>query len=255
MRPAALTVPGSCWTRADTRPSRSCRAPSASRPSIAPLSSSAVQRIRRQALAEAELVDTLRVVVLIPEDREHHHRLAEVEALGGRVVAAVRDDEIDLRQDRRLREELRAPHVVGELEQLVLRPLGHDEPVRTVREDRDQALHQLEVGGGEAAEAQVDELPVAARQRAGNRPRVVRRANRAFQTVPGRRERSAARIVGLGRIDVEVQIRRLVHELELAAARGAPLSCTKASKSCHMSSCVRRYSASNSLHPSRSAVG
>ena len=50
--------------------------------------------------AEAELVHPLRVVVLVPEQRQHDHRLAEVERLGGRVVAAVGDHEVDERDDR-----------------------------------------------------------------------------------------------------------------------------------------------------------
>ena len=47
------------------------------------------ERVGRQADPEAELVDPLGVVVLVPEQRQHDHRLAEVDALGGRVVAAV----------------------------------------------------------------------------------------------------------------------------------------------------------------------
>ena len=48
--------------------------------------------VRRQADPEAELVHPLRVVVLVPEQRQQHGRLAEVQRLGGRVVAAVGDD-------------------------------------------------------------------------------------------------------------------------------------------------------------------
>ena len=124
-------VPGFAWTRAETaREPRSRTSSSASSRSIAPSSSVVLELVRRHPDAEARLVDALRVVGLVPEDRQRDHRLAEVEALGRRVVAAVRDDEVDLREDRRLRQELRAPHVVGELELGVLRPLRHDEPVR-----------------------------------------------------------------------------------------------------------------------------
>src|SRR5439155_373198 len=56
-----------------------------------------------EAAAESELLHPLSVVVLIPEERQHDHRLAEMQGLGDRVVAAVRDHEIDLREDRRLR--------------------------------------------------------------------------------------------------------------------------------------------------------
>src|SRR5437879_4571463 len=100
-----------------------------------------------QAHAEAELVHALRVVVLIPrvvvlipEERQHDHRLSEMERLGDRVVATVRDDEVDLRKDRRLRQELLAEHVVGERDQLVLRTLAHNHPVIGLREHVDERL-------------------------------------------------------------------------------------------------------------------
>jgi hypothetical protein len=63
---------------------------------------------------EPGLRDALGVVVLIPEQREDDHRFAEVDGLGGRVVPAVSDHQIDHRQDSGLRQELRAPHVLGE---------------------------------------------------------------------------------------------------------------------------------------------
>ena len=76
------------------------------------------------------LRDPLGVVVLIPEERQRDHRLAEVEALGRRVVPAVGDDDVGERQESRLRDELVAPHVVRELELGRLRALGDDEAVR-----------------------------------------------------------------------------------------------------------------------------
>src|SRR5205807_8489208 len=79
--------------------------------------------VGRQPDAGRQLLDPLGVVVLIPEEREDDHRLAEEEALRDRVVAAVSQDEVDLRQDPRLRQELSADHVVGELELVVLRAL------------------------------------------------------------------------------------------------------------------------------------
>src|SRR3954471_23118997 len=42
--------------------------------------------VAREPLAEAELVDSLRVVVLVPEERKYDHRLPEVQALGDGVV-------------------------------------------------------------------------------------------------------------------------------------------------------------------------
>jgi len=53
--------------------------------------------------AESEFLHPLSIVVLIPEKRQHDHRLAEMERLGDRVVAAMCDHQIDLRQERRLR--------------------------------------------------------------------------------------------------------------------------------------------------------
>ena len=116
--------------------------------------------VRVEAHAEAELVHALRVVVLIPEERQDDHRLAEVEALGDRVVAAVRDHEVGVGEDRRLREELRAAHVVRELVLIVLRPFRDDEALRAVGKRRDEPSHQVDVGRAEAAERKVDERAV-----------------------------------------------------------------------------------------------
>ena len=68
--------------------------------------------VRRQAPPEAGLVDPLGVVDLVPEERQHDHRLAVVEGLGDGVVAAVGDDQVDLGQDRRLGQEALADLVV-----------------------------------------------------------------------------------------------------------------------------------------------
>ncbi len=120
--------------------------------------------------SEAGLVDSLGVVVLIPEQRQQHHRLAEVKALGDRVVAAVGDHELDLRQDRGLGQELLADHVRRQLELGVLRSHRDDHPVRGVGERADQAAHQLDVGGAKRAEAEVDQRLVARGERLGQRP-------------------------------------------------------------------------------------
>ena len=212
-------MPGLACTRVETAPRRERRSSSARSRSIAPSRSAAVEVVGRQPDAEAGLVDALRVVVLVPEDRERNHRLAEVEALRRRVVAAVRDDEVDLRQDRRLGEELLAPHVVRELELGVLRALRHDEPVRRVREHLDEAAHQLDVGRAEAAEREVDEraLPLAKRVREVERR--VRPADARVEPVPGRRGRARPLVVDLGGVEREVEPRRLVDQLAVRERR------------------------------------
>ena len=176
-----------------------------------------IEPVRVQPHAVAQLVHALRVVVLIPEQRQHDHRLAEVEALGHGVVAAVRDDHVDLRQDRRLRQELLAEHVVGERQQFVLRPLADDHAVVGGAQDVDQALHQLDVGRSERAERQVDE-----RCSAGERGVHVERRigpHARVQPVPRRRERDRASVVRRLREQVQVEERRLVHVVARARER------------------------------------
>ncbi len=68
--------------------------------------------IRGEPDAEAELADALGVVVLIPEERQDEHRFAEEEALRRRIVSPVGDDGVDPRQNRRLRQERFAVHIV-----------------------------------------------------------------------------------------------------------------------------------------------
>ena len=103
-------------------------------------------RIGVEPPSEARLVDSLGVVVLIPEKRQQHHRLAEVEALGDGVVATVGDHQIDLRQDGGLRQELRAGHVRCQLQLGVLGAHRNDHPVRRLGQRSDEASHQLDVG-------------------------------------------------------------------------------------------------------------
>ena len=109
--------------------------------------------VRVEPAAEPELVHALGVVVLVPEERQHHRRLREVQRLGDGVVAAVRDHEVDLRQDRRLGQELGADHVLGEAQLVVARAHADDEEVVGLAQRVDQPLHQLHVGRAEAAEA------------------------------------------------------------------------------------------------------
>ena len=111
--------------RCAPRPAPSRRAPAAaptprrgaraSRASASDAVDRGEQLLRRVAVgvephAEARLLDALGVVVLVPEQRQDDHRLAEVQALGDRVVAAVGDDGVDLREDRGLGQELLAGH-------------------------------------------------------------------------------------------------------------------------------------------------
>ena len=168
-----------------------------------------LEAVRVQARAVVELVHPLRVVVLIPEQRQHDHRFPEVEALRHGVVAAVRDDHVDLRQDRRLRQELLAEHVVGQREQLVLRSLADDHAVVGLAEDVDQALHQLDVGRAERAERQVDDRRVAGERRLHVERRVGPHAR--VEAMPGGRQWRRAAVVRRLREQVHVEERRLVH--------------------------------------------
>ena len=51
--------------------------------------------VGREAHAEAGLMHALRVIVLVPEQRQRDHRFAMVEALRDRIVAAMRHYQID----------------------------------------------------------------------------------------------------------------------------------------------------------------
>ena len=181
-------MPGCDWSRRDA--SASCSFGVETRRSIASCSSCVLELVGRQPHAEADLLDALRVVVLVPEERQHDHRLAEVDRLGDRVVAAVRDHEVDLRQDRRLRQELGAGHVRRELDRLVLRALADDVAVRRLGERGDEAVHQLDVGRAEAAEADVDER---ARRRAAARTARPPSARRSRAAASARRAAASAR--------------------------------------------------------------
>ena len=57
-----------------------------------------------QLEAVTGFLDPRRVVVTVPDVGHDDRRLAEIEALGERVVAAVMDDGVDLGDDGRLRE-------------------------------------------------------------------------------------------------------------------------------------------------------
>ena len=151
-------------------------------------------------------MDPLRVVVLVPEDRQDDHRLAEVDALGGRVVAAVGDHEIHLGQHRNLRDELGPGHVGGQLVCLVLRSLRDDVAVRRLGQRLHEPLHERHVGRSERSKAEVDQRALAL-ERGGHRPRRIARAHARLEVVPGRAKRLRARVIELPGIEVQVQPR------------------------------------------------
>ena len=212
-----------------------------------------LERVGREARPEAALVNALSVVVLVPEERQRDHRLAEVEALRRRVVAAVGDDEVDERQQRGLREELGAPHVRREVVLLVLRSLGDDESVRRAGEHLDQATHQLDVGRAQAPEREVDEPPLAGRDPVRELDRAIGAAHAGVEAVPRRAERRRALVVDLGRVEIHVQPGRLVDELALGQA-AAPRSTQNALNSACRSRWTRAYSARKSSQPARSST-
>ena len=129
IRSAARTVPGFAWSRADSAASRRCSGSVGDQPTDRAGQLRVVGFIRRQARAEPGLGQSLGVVDLVPEEGQDDHRLAVVERLGDRVVAAVGDHEVDLGDDRRLGQERFAGHVVGQPELVGQRALADDHPV------------------------------------------------------------------------------------------------------------------------------
>ena len=107
---------------------------------------------------EARLLEALGVVVLIPEERQRDHGEAEVKPLADGVVAAVRDQQIALGKDRRLRQNwfpyIFGPSVIWSLSG----PM--DTTVRCSIEGHrvDEALHQTDVHAAERPQRQVDDL-------------------------------------------------------------------------------------------------
>src|SRR5215211_4129956 len=147
------------------------------------------ERVGREALAESRLVDALGVVVLVPEDGQQHHRLAEVHAFGDGVVATVCDHEVYMREYRDLGEELGARHIGRELVGLVLRTLRYHVAMRRLGERFDQALHQGHVGGPQRSEAQIDERAIALGELVRHAPRRVAPADARLEVVPGGAQR------------------------------------------------------------------
>ena len=150
------------------------------------------------------------------------HRQPEREALADRVVAAVRDDEVALRDDRGLRQERLAVHALAERQLVPARAHAHDHPVPGPPEHVDEPLHQRRVHAAEAAEREVDQRPVA-RHRGGHVEVRVGRPDRRADPVPRRAERHRPGVVGRLREDVDVEVRRLVLELARGQRAGAGL--------------------------------
>ena len=146
MRSAARTVPGLALSRAETASSRSREGPVGKQLVDRVGELLVAEVVGREASPEAGLVDPLGIVDLVPEERQHDHRLAVVERLRDRVVAAVRDHEIHLRQDRGLRQEPLAGLVVVQGDLIGERALRDDDPVLGRRQEIDQPLHQSDVG-------------------------------------------------------------------------------------------------------------
>jgi hypothetical protein len=90
-------------------------------------------------------------------------------------------------KDRGLGQELAAVDVRGHAEQLVLGAEGDDELDRLVSgQGVDQPLHQLDVGGTEGAEAEIDERASAACS-VGSLPRRLGTSHAGFERQPAAR--------------------------------------------------------------------
>ena len=102
-------------------------------------------------------MNSLGVVVLVPEQRQHNHRLAEVQRLGRGVVPTVSNHQVNLVDDGGLGEELCSHHVVRQLELVVLGSFAHDKLVRGFPQDIHESLHEGHIGTAQRAKRQVDE--------------------------------------------------------------------------------------------------
>ena len=163
----------------------------------------------------------LRVVVLVPEQRQDDHRLPEVQRLGGRVVAPVSDDEVHLGDHLGLRQDRGPDHVVGEVDHVSHRSLAHDVPVLRAPEHVNKPSHQVYVRSAQRPEGQIDQC--AAGRSIGDGLRhlivLVGLANAGIDAMPRVTERPDPPIVRLSRIDIEVRVLGLVHELQVGQVR------------------------------------
>jgi hypothetical protein len=174
-----------------------------------------------EASPEARLLHTLSVVVLVPEQRQHDHRLGEVEALRRRVVATVGDHEVDDWQYLRLGDLLGSPHVAGEFVFVVSWSLADDEAMRRLRQHFHESSHEIDVRRPERAERQIEQTAMAFPDRFGNLEVGFGGADRRVDALPGSGQRPAVDVVDDLRIDVEVEMARLVYELEVRQGRCA----------------------------------
>src|SRR6266542_3587226 len=110
-----------------------------------------------ESSSKSQLVHSLSVVVLVPEERQHDHRLPKMQRLRNGVVAAVCDHDVYLGQDHRLSQELLAGHVRSQAKLFVLRPHADDDEVISLCESVDQLLHEADVSRAKAPEAEVDD--------------------------------------------------------------------------------------------------
>jgi len=111
-----------------------------------------------------------------------------------------------------LRQKLLAGHVRRQPQLVVLRPHADDDAVIRFSERVDQLLHQRDVGRAEAAEAQIEQSATGSPDMA---PDLVRPADARAKPLPGRPEPARPLVVSVYWIEVEVQERRLVDELEV----------------------------------------
>ena len=160
---------------------------SSSSRSTAPRRSSSVNAYVGEADAVAELVDALGVVVLVPEQRQHDHRLAEVHRLGGGVVATVGDHQVDLRDHLGLRDGRGAGHVVGQPQLVGPGTHAHDDAVPRPCRARRSAAASARCRRRRASPARGR----PARSPPAGRP--ARRAARSPRRSHGRSSRSGAR--------------------------------------------------------------
>ena len=116
-------------------------------------------------------------------------------------------DQVDERQNRGLGQELLPPHVVGQGELVVLRPLGDDEAVRRVPEDLDQPAasgRRLPSPGSRARDRRASprRRRAAPGARTSPRPSRTQESRRCHDGPSGR----LARVVDLLGVHVEVEL-------------------------------------------------
>ena len=181
---------------------------SASSRSTAPVSSPSAKAYVAQPDAEAQLVHALGVVVLVPEQRQQHHRLAEVHRLGRGVVAAVGDHQVDLRASAWSAGRVAAPVMLSASRSSSARgPMLTMTRCRVVPRTSISRCISADVGAAERAEREVDQPAVV-----GPVVRALRRddvvlvglADAGVDPVPGVVERPGVGVVELARVDVEV---------------------------------------------------